>query len=111
MYREEEIMRFVSLLVEVANPDKIILFGSYAYGEPNDRSDVDLLVIKNGKDFTIDEEAELATSVFLKKVENDIKMRYDLFFNTERQARNISENGGAFAEAFEKGKVIYARIQ
>ena len=28
------------------NPDKIILFGSYANGEPNDSSDIDLLIIK-----------------------------------------------------------------
>lgn len=29
------------------NPQKIILFGSYAYGKPNPDSDVDLLVVVN----------------------------------------------------------------
>lgn len=29
------------------NPDKIILFGSYASGNPNNDSDIDLLVIKD----------------------------------------------------------------
>jgi predicted nucleotidyltransferase len=29
------------------NPDKIILFGSYAAGTPNDDSDIDLLIIKD----------------------------------------------------------------
>ena len=28
-------------------PDKIILFGSYAYGTPNEDSDIDLFLIKN----------------------------------------------------------------
>ena len=28
-------------------PDKIILFGSYAYGTPNDDSDIDLFLIKD----------------------------------------------------------------
>ena len=28
-------------------PDKIILFGSYAYGTPNENSDIDLFLIKN----------------------------------------------------------------
>ncbi|MFA9393039.1 MAG: nucleotidyltransferase domain-containing protein [Prolixibacteraceae bacterium] len=28
-------------------PEKIILFGSYAYGQPNEESDIDLLIIKN----------------------------------------------------------------
>jgi predicted nucleotidyltransferase len=33
-------------------PDKIILFGSYAYGTPNEESDIDLFLIKD--DLTID---------------------------------------------------------
>ncbi len=35
-------------IVEVAQPEKIILFGSAARGEMNRHSDVDLLVIKEG---------------------------------------------------------------
>ncbi len=27
------------------HPEKVILFGSYAYGEPNKDSDIDLLVV------------------------------------------------------------------
>ncbi|HCW93146.1 nucleotidyltransferase domain-containing protein [Flexistipes sp.] len=30
------------------NPDKIILFGSYAYGNPDDESDIDLFLVKSG---------------------------------------------------------------
>lgn len=41
----EEIMRRI---VEVADPDKIILFGSAARGEMGPHSDFDLLVIKSG---------------------------------------------------------------
>jgi len=33
------------------NPDKIILFGSYAYGTPNEDSDIDLFLLKD--DLTI----------------------------------------------------------
>jgi uncharacterized protein len=36
-------------VVEVAHPDKIILFGSAARGEMGPNSDVDLLVIKSGR--------------------------------------------------------------
>ena len=35
-------------IVEVAHPEKIILFGSAARGEMGPNSDVDLLVIKSG---------------------------------------------------------------
>ncbi len=35
-------------IVEVADPEKIILFGSAARGDMNRHSDVDLLIIKEG---------------------------------------------------------------
>ena len=34
-------------------PDKIILFGSYAYGSPNEDSDIDLFLLKD--DLTLDD--------------------------------------------------------
>src|SRR3974390_718622 len=39
------IRRFARQLAERFHPDKIILFGSYAYGTPNEDSDVDILVV------------------------------------------------------------------
>ncbi|MBI4667706.1 MAG: HEPN domain-containing protein [Elusimicrobia bacterium] len=36
-------------IAEKLHPKKINLFGSYAYGRPNRDSDVDLLIIKDGK--------------------------------------------------------------
>src|SRR5438094_7080997 len=39
------IRRYVRAVADRFHPDKIILFGSFAYGRPNADSDVDLLVI------------------------------------------------------------------
>src|SRR5437762_12762377 len=39
------IRRFARQIAEQFQPDKIILFGSYAYGKPHEDSDVDLLVV------------------------------------------------------------------
>ena len=39
----------VQRVVEAAQPDKIILFGSAARGEMGPNSDIDLMVIKSGK--------------------------------------------------------------
>jgi uncharacterized protein len=39
---------YIPLLLEkllAIQPEKIILFGSYAYGEPNSNSDLDILVV------------------------------------------------------------------
>ncbi len=40
----------VQRLVSSLQPEQIILFGSYAYGQPNDDSDIDLLVIVSDSD-------------------------------------------------------------
>jgi predicted nucleotidyltransferase len=39
------IRRFARQIGERFHPDKVILFGSYAYGRPHHESDVDLLVV------------------------------------------------------------------
>src|SRR2546421_12911725 len=43
------IRRFARRIAERFQPDKIILFGSYAYGKPHNESDVDLLVVMRTK--------------------------------------------------------------
>jgi predicted nucleotidyltransferase len=40
-------------------PNKVILFGSYAYGEPTEDSDIDLLIIKNTDKRPIDRWVEV----------------------------------------------------
>ena len=39
------IRRVVQVIAERFDPERIILFGSYAYGQPKPESDVDLLVV------------------------------------------------------------------
>lgn len=51
MDNEEKTKQIIFKLVERIktnyDPEKIILFGSYAYGKPDTESDIDLLIIKN----------------------------------------------------------------
>jgi predicted nucleotidyltransferase len=46
--KQEVLDEIIRRIVEVAQPEKIILFGSAARGEMGPNSDVDLLVIKSG---------------------------------------------------------------
>ena len=46
MITEAQIQAVVARIVEGYAPDRIILFGSYAYGTPTGNSDLDLLIIK-----------------------------------------------------------------
>lgn len=47
MIETTKINDIVSRIASKFNPDKIILFGSYASGTPNDNSDIDLIVIQD----------------------------------------------------------------
>jgi hypothetical protein len=43
----DDLLPYLRVLVEQFSPHQVILFGSYAYGEPDSHSDVDLLVVKD----------------------------------------------------------------
>lgn len=45
MITEKIILEFCERVIQKYNPQKIVLFGSYAAGSPNTESDVDVLVI------------------------------------------------------------------
>ena len=47
---QETLDDIIRRVAEVAEPERIILFGSAARGEMNRHSDVDLLVVKDGSD-------------------------------------------------------------
>jgi predicted nucleotidyltransferase len=49
MIKEKEISKLVNTIASKYHPQKIILFGSYAKGNANDNSDIDLLIIKDDK--------------------------------------------------------------
>ena len=69
-----DINRLKPLIIESLkplDPHKIILFGSYAYGTPNENSDIDLFLIKDIEKEDIAEfQAEAGLKVFdlIKKI-------------------------------------------
>ncbi len=56
---EKLILEIAKRIADQYEPKKIILFGSYAYGEPTQDSDVDLLIIKNTDKRPIDRWVEV----------------------------------------------------
>ena len=50
MIEQATLDSIIERIVEVAAPEKIILFGSSAHGDVGRNSDVDLLIIKDGED-------------------------------------------------------------
>ncbi|MBI5417073.1 nucleotidyltransferase domain-containing protein, partial [Candidatus Poribacteria bacterium] len=59
-------------------PDKIILFGSYAKGQTDSDSDIDLLIVKNSKIRRDERDKEI------RKLLEEIKFPLDIFVYTPR---------------------------
>ena len=96
-----QIKNLCQQIVENFNPQKIILFGSYAYGKPNEDSDVDLLVVMPLKVKNTKKAIEILTSL-------KTTLPTDLLVRTPEQVRERIEMGDFFMqEIFERGKILY----
>src|SRR5271156_5301036 len=94
------IRRFARRIAERFHPDKIILFGSYAYGKTHEESDVDLLVIMRTKN-AIDQSIRIKTA--FKRL-----FSLELIVRTPWQIeRGLKDDNWFLWEVMEKGKVLY----
>lgn len=94
------IRRFARQVAERFKPEKIILFGSYAYGKPHADSDVDILVIMPTRN-QHDQAVKIRGSV-----ERFFPM--DLIIRTPKDIKARLEDGDLFhTEILTKGKVLY----
>src|SRR5437879_5875721 len=89
-------------IAEQFHPEKIILFGSYAYGKPHKDSDVDILVVMPAYD-----EINQAVRILRK---TDHHFPTDLIVRTPENLRWRLEEGDWFLrEVVGKGKVLYEK--
>ncbi len=83
------------------DPQRVILFGSYAYGAPREFSDVDLLVIM-----------PFAGSSFRKSLEIIRRIRPSFYVDVvvrdpDDAERRYREGDPLIREAFDRGEVLY----
>lgn len=107
--------RYIPLIVEnliSTEPEKIILFGSYAYGNPNDSSDLDILVV-TGDDFipsSFSEKSKIYLRIASSISEFRKKIPIDLIVHTKEMHRKFIELNSMFArELLTNGKVLYEK--
>lgn len=85
------------------NPEKVILFGSYACGKPSLNSDVDLLVVMNYRGKSVWKTIQILDR--LKPV-----FPVDVLVRSSKQIQKRIRLGDFFLrEVLEKGIVIYER--
>jgi predicted nucleotidyltransferase len=99
------IQQIVARLVREYAPEKIILFGSYAYGQPDEDSDVDLLIIKETAERFLDRMdtvRRMATGLHPR-------IPFEPIVLTPGEVETRLKAGDQFiAEIIEKGEVLHA---
>ncbi len=92
------------------NPEKIILFGSYAYGTPHQDSDIDLYVVTND-DFTPQSfkermDVKLKISRTIKDLQKTIPI--DIITHTKQMHKKFVELNSSFSrEILQNGVKLY----
>lgn len=106
MINIEELKPLIIERLKPLKPDKIILFGSYAYGTPDEESDIDLFLLKD--DLTLDE-----TRVYqreARKKVRDLIYKYHIGFDIlSAPTAYIKQRDDYFykVDILQNGQVIY----
>ena len=102
--RETQVQEVTRKIVNTFHPEKVILFGSWAWGQPGPDSDIDLLIIKESDKPRVERERELSGLLFPRRVP------LDLFVYTPSELnKKIEEDGNLFLEDIVRnGIVLYA---
>ena len=96
------IRRFARQGAERFHPDKIILFGSHAYGTPHADSDVDILVVMPARN-QLDQAVRISLAI-------DPPFPLDIIVRTPNNMHWRLEEGDWFLrEVMERGKVLYEK--
>src|SRR5205807_1939951 len=96
------IRRFARAVAQRFHPDKIILFGSYAYGTPHADSDVDILVVMPARNQL--DQAFKIHSTLLPPFPLDIIVR-----TPKNLLWRLEERESFHTEIVRKGKVLYEK--
>ena len=104
MIETTKINEIVTRIATKFNPDKIILFGSYAVGIPNNDSDLDLLIIKD-TDLPLHKRSfDIQKSLIGSMVPMDILVYTNKEFEQEK-----NEKYSFISSAIKTSKILYER--
>lgn len=98
------ILALAQRIAERFQPERIILFGSYAYGSPTPDSDVDLLVVMETQLRSREQRLEISRAISPRPFPLDI-----VVCTPHELARRIARGDTFLDEIATRGKVIYER--
>jgi uncharacterized protein len=100
---QDRILDLSERIVRQVAPDRIVLFGSYAYGAPDTGSDVDLLVVMPFEGKPYRKAAEIAAAVHAGFPLDILVMR------PEEVERRYREADPLVRDALDRGRALYER--
>jgi predicted nucleotidyltransferase len=101
MVKRKNITDLSDSIAHSFKPERIILFGSYAYGNPGPDSDVDILVIMPFRGSGVGKAVEI-----IRKI--NLRIPVDIIVRTPKQIRQrLAWNDFFLKEIMAKGKVLY----
>ncbi|MBU0651045.1 nucleotidyltransferase domain-containing protein [bacterium] len=104
MVNKKQIDNIVKIVVDKYNPDKVVLFGSYAKGNPSENSDLDLIIIKDSS------EPRYKRANVIRKELRGMKIPIDLLVYTNDEIYKWKDNKSAFVtKALKSGKILYGK--
>lgn len=102
MINQEQIDQIVQTIIEEYKPSKIILYGSYAYGQPTKDSDLDLLIIKD------DESSGVERNRKVRNILKDFTFPVDVIVKSKQEYETFKDIVGTVIYPANKyGKVLY----
>ena len=106
MLYQEQINALIAEIVSGYQPEKIYLFGSYATGNENDDSDIDLFIVKETKKTRLERNREVR-----KCINTYPRKGLDVFvFTPAELKKGMAEIMNIGKEAVTTGKLVYERI-
>ena len=102
MVNQKVLDEIIKRIIEVAHPEKVILFGSAVRGEVGPNSDLDLLVVKSGV-----HRRRLAQKIYMNLL--GVGQAVDIVVVTPEDIEQFRDSVGLVIEsALREGRVIYA---
>lgn len=100
---EEKIQEITQKIVKEFKPEKIILFGSYAWGNPSEDSDVDFFVVKKTRKRRVERGREVQRILWGSKIPVDV-----LVYTPKEIEKRLAFEDFFIEDIMQKGKILYS---
>lgn len=103
-FYQKEIKDITKRIAKKYKPEKIILYGSFAYGRPRKDSDVDLLIIKKTKKRRTERHLQVDRMLLDRVLPLDF-----LVYTPQEIERRLSLGDFFIRNIIQQGKILYAQ--